>query len=121
MKRLICCALLLASPVGAQEFLRIEGAGRVMRVPATDVQAVVPSGYADAPAIRVQLDPAHDAAFAELTAHAVGAEMVILVCGREVSRPRLIEPMSRADFMLALPPDPPEARRILAQLEAKSC
>lgn len=122
MKRLIfCCALLMATPVAAEEFLRIEAAGRVMRVPATDVQSVVPSGYADAPAIRVRLDPVHDAAFADLTARAVGAEVVILVCGREVSRARLVEPMSTADFMLGLPPDPPEARRMLAQLQAKSC
>jgi preprotein translocase subunit SecD len=121
VKQLIACALLLASPAAADDFLRIEAGGTVLAFPAEAVVEVTPSGAAATPTIRVRLDPAHDAAFAALTAGAVGSELVILVCGREVSRPRLMEPLSAADFMLSLPPDPPEARRILALLQAKSC
>ncbi len=117
----LCAAMLLAPPAAAEEFLRIKAAGDVLSVPAGDVQSVVASGYADAPAIRVRLDPTHDAAFAAMTARAVGSEMVIFVCGAEVMRASLVEPMKAADFMLGLPPDPPKARRILAQLQATAC
>jgi hypothetical protein len=118
----VALALCLATPVLADDpaLIRIEAAGKALEIPASGVAAVTPGGMQIAPEIRVRLTETYDAPFATLTEGAVGSEVVILVCGLEVSRATLREPLSRADFVLALP-DTVVARAILDQLRRKSC
>lgn len=122
MLRPLTLALCLATPALADDpaLIRIEAAGQAMEVTADGVASVTAEGRLIAPEIRVTLTPAYDAAFAALTKGAVGSEVVILVCGLEVSRATLVEPLTRADFMLGMS-DAVVARDILEQLRRKSC
>ena len=122
MLRAAALALCLATPAMADDpaLIRIEAAGQAMEVPAEGVASVTAEGRLIAPEIRVKLTEPYDAPFATLTANAVGSEVIILVCGLEVSRATLVEPLTRADFMLGMT-DATVARDILDQLRRKSC
>lgn len=120
MKSLILLALLPLPAFADIAVMDIIAGPDQLSVFAAEIAKVAVTGPAAAPAVSVVLIPAMDAPVEALTRAHVGEELLIAVCGEEVMRPILRDPIREARFMLTAR-DAAEARRIAGLLASPGC
>ncbi len=119
MKIALLIALLPLPALADATVLEIAAGPDSIAVTAGQIASVTVTGPA-LPAISVVLTPEMRAPVETLTRAHVGEELILSVCGEDLIRPILRDPITSAEFMLSVA-EAAEAKRIAALLASSDC